>query len=41
MLEEIRPNTFFECGLESFPFLPSLKRVGDMAFGRCCALREF
>ena len=41
MLEEIEPDAFFECGLESFPFLPSLRKVEDMAFGRCCALREF
>ena len=41
MMEEIGAKAFFDCGLESFPFLPSLKRVGDMAFGRCCALKEF
>ena len=41
MLEEIGPDAFFDCGLESFPLLPSLKRVGDMAFGLCCTLKEF
>ena len=35
MLEEIGPNAFYRCALESFVSLPSLKKIGKLAFGNC------
>ena len=34
-LEEIRKEAFFDSGLESFVAPPSLRKIGDMAFGNC------
>lgn len=34
-LEEIREAAFQESGLESFVAPPSLRKIGDMAFGNC------
>ena len=41
VLEEIKCRAFYGCGLESFEAPPSLKKIGDMAFGKCSSLRDF
>ena len=40
-LEEIEPLAFYECALESFTAPPKLKKIGDLAFGHCRALKDF
>ena len=41
VLEEIKCRAFYGCGLESFNAPPSLKKIGDMAFGKCTQLKDF
>ena len=40
-IEELGPQAFYGCGLESFVAPPSLRKIGGMAFGHCQALKDF
>lgn len=40
-LEEVGAKAFFGSGLECFVAQPSLRTVGDLAFGACAALKDF
>ena len=40
-VEEIQYQVFSHSGLKSFTAPPSLRKIGDMAFESCSALREF
>lgn len=39
-LEEVGFEAFYGAGLGSFAAPPSLRKVGDLAFGGCAALKD-